>query len=492
LLRAGPRYVGPIPHPAIGIRLPDIVLTPILHAFKDYNVVGGFMLSYNRETAPKKILNSLDPKFLFYGHTGTSISEYISKATEYSLKYGVSIELEADHVSLMASPERAIKRIAGAEFEYGLSDKEISESLRYIDEEFKEVREAGGVNFVTIDTCELVDLKVDSLSNDDVLKNYEEVIDEDTRKRLEKAYLNRTFTFIGSRRLIRLHIKKETLARLALKLLKSINYVKTVYEVISKYLEPGSFGIEVSLDEVPQVTRPEELFFYLNELRYLGINPDFIAPNIGFKKREDYTNALGTLEKTIESLYIIARSFGTLLSIHSGSGSHPYSDKGLGVWETVREATEGMVKYKVSGVYIQLLLEIMSQFPQGSRPRMAYDEIFDTVYEYLKNVVRKRTDLYSRHLENMLSEYEKIVLKNPNYSRNPRTNFFRHFFFLFQCLRNEKGARYLRDKVLEVYEECDDLKRTYIREAYELTRRLITKLGFENNIFKYRIELLKI
>ena len=490
MLKAGPNYIGPIPHPAIGIRLPDIVLLPVLRAFKDYNVIGGFMLSYNRETAPRRVLDSLDPKLFLYGHTGTSISEYITKASEYSLRYGVPIELEADHVSLMASPEKAIRRIAGAEFEYGLSDEEISESLRYIEEEFKEVKEVGGVNFVTIDTCELIDLRVDFLNNKEILRIYEETIDEETRKRLENQYLDKTFTFISSKKIIRLSIKKETLARLALKFLKSMNYVRKVYEAISKYLEPRTFGIEVALDEIPKVTRPEELFFYLNELKYLGLHPDFIAPSIGFKKREDYTHNLNTLKITIETLHTIARSFGTLLSIHSGSGAHPYSDKGLGVWEKIRESTEGMVKYKVSGVYIQLLLEIMSKFPEGSKPKRLYNEIFDTIYEYLKKVIKERLGLYSKHLEKMLNEYEESISKDPKYLRNPRADFFRHFFFLFQCLRNKKGVRYLRDKVLEIYEEDKDLKYTYMKEAYELTRRLILKLGFQNNIFKYKFETL--
>ena len=53
--------------------------------------------------------------------------------------------------------------------------------------------------------------------------------------------------------------------RLALKFLKSIEYARKVCDVISKYLtEP--FGIEVSLDEVPQIIKPEELLFYLKEL----------------------------------------------------------------------------------------------------------------------------------------------------------------------------------------------------------------------------------
>ncbi|MEM3573441.1 MAG: hypothetical protein QXJ62_04330, partial [Nitrososphaeria archaeon] len=38
-----PRYLGPIPHPAIGVRMPKIFLEGILTAFKERNTAGGLM-----------------------------------------------------------------------------------------------------------------------------------------------------------------------------------------------------------------------------------------------------------------------------------------------------------------------------------------------------------------------------------------------------------------------------------------------------------------
>jgi len=482
------RYLGPIPHLATGVRLPDIVIPPILKAFKDTDSVGGLMLSYNRETAPSSIISSTDTKFLLRGHTGTSIAEYISKAREYTGLYGVPMEIEADHVSLMASPERAIKRITGAEFEYGLSDREIKDSLTYIEMEFKEAAKVGGVDFITIDTCELVDLSVDKLDSKRVIELYESQFDSEERKRLEKEYCNREFTFIDNGVILRVKFKKDTVAKLALKFLKSIEYVKVIYNLALNYIEKP-FGIEVSLDEIPLVTKPEELLFYLNELHRIGVYPDFIAPNIGFKKREDYDGDLEELKKIVKTLHVIAKSYGALLSLHSGSGAHPYSDKGVGTWNTIREATNGMVKYKVSGVYIQLLLEIMSRFPEGSKPRRLYEEIFDTVYDYLKEEVKRKTLLYSPALEKALNTYDERVRREANIKYNPRVDFFRHYFFIFQAIRDSKGKRYLRSRVLELYSENDDLRRIYEREAYDLTRRILVKLGLDRNVLKYRMVL---
>lgn len=480
------RYLGSIPHLSIGVRLPDIVIPPILKAFKDTDSVGGLMLSYNRETAPSSVISSTNTKLLLRGHTGTSIAEYISKAREYIELYDIPMEIEADHVSLMASPERAIKRITGAEFEYGLSDKEIKESLTYIEEELKEAARVGGVDFITIDTCELVDLSVDRLDSKKVIELYESQFDSEERKRLEREYCSREFTFIDNGMILRLRFKRDTIARLALKFLKSIKYVKVIYDLALHYIE-RPFGVEVSLDEIPLVTKPEELLFYLNELHCIGVYPDFIAPNIGFKKREDYDGDLEKLKRIVKTLHMVAKSYGTLLSLHSGSGAHPYSDKGVGTWSTIREATNGMVKYKVSGVYIQLLLEIMSRFPQGSKPRRLYEEIFDTIYNYLREEVKRKTLLYSPALEKALDTYDERVRREASIKYDPRVDFFRHYFFIFQAVRDSRGRRYLRSRVLELYSENDDLRRVYEKEAYDLTRRILVKLGLDRNILKYKM-----
>jgi len=476
-------YLGPIPHPAIGIRLPDIVIPPVLRAFRMRGVVGTLMLSYNRETAPSKVIS--EGKHVLLGHTGTSIKEYIGKASHYADEFGVLIEVEADHISLMSSPERAIKRITHGGFEYGLSDEEIKNSLTYIEDELKEIKEAGGIDFVTIDTCELVDLGVDKIDEKDLLVRYENEIEESTRRELERRYLNRKFRFfLSNGKVFEIKFKLEDIARLSIKYLRSIEYVLKIYDIVRKYNEK-EFGVEIAFDELPQVTKPMELFFYMNELSNRGLTIDFIAPNVGFMKRENYGGELGELAQRVDVLSAITKSFGALLSFHSGSGSHPYSDKGVGVWETIRDASNGMIKYKVSGVYIQLLLEVMSRFPKGSKVRTLYEEIFDKVFEMVKNYVKSKKELYSQQLESMVNDYEVLISKSPEKMRDPRVDFFRHYFFLFQAITDEKGKRYLRDKVLEVYNEVDDLRSIYEREAIELTLRIIDKLGFRENYLRF-------
>ncbi len=146
-----------------------------------------------------------------------------------------------------------------------------------------------------------------------------------------------------------------------------------------------------------------------------------------------------------------------------------------------------MVKYKVSGVYIQLLLEVMSRFPQGTKPRRLYEEIFDVVLDRVREYVKLKTGLYSPHLEEMLREYEELAKADKSYERNPRADFFRHYFFIFQAVVDEKGKRYLRDSILELYYENRELREEYTKEAYELTLRIIDKLGFEGNVMYYNL-----
>ncbi|MEM1560729.1 MAG: tagaturonate epimerase family protein, partial [Ignisphaera sp.] len=370
-------YLGKIPRPAFGIRIPEIVVPAILRSFKELNITGTLMLSFNRETAPQRFIASLDPKHFYLGHTGTSISEYITKAEEFSKEFSIPIEIEADHVSIMGSVERALKRIAGVAIEEGLSTTEIDESLNYIEEEFKEVARAGGVDFVTIDTCELVDAKVEMLSNEELLYRYENQFESDYRRSLENRFL-RNFNFVSDDRILFIKFTKIDVAKLALKYSRSIEYIERILNIIKKYSE-REFGLEVALDELPLKTGIKDVLFYSMELLHRGVNIDFLAPNIGFRKREDYTEDVNQLYEHVKNLHTVLSSLGIYISIHSGSGANPYSDKGSGVWEVIKMATGGFVKYKMSGVLIQLLLEILHQSAPGTKPRRIYDEIYDSV-----------------------------------------------------------------------------------------------------------------
>jgi len=472
-------YLGRIPRPAFGIRVPEVVLEPLLQAVKDVGTYVTLMLSYNRETAPKRIVDSRDPKYMYMGHTGTSIMDYIRLAREWSSKIAVVAEIEADHVSIMQSVEKAIRRIAGGGFESGLTESDIEFSMNYIREELEEAREAGGIDFITIDTCELVDLSIDRMRDEDVLAKYEE-IDKDVRKDLERLYLDREFVLATKNFCVKLKFDRVTLARCALKLLKSIEYSTRVKDLAEEILG-RRLGMEVAFDELPNETNEYELFFYLNELRRRGVVPDFVAPNIGFRKREDYDKPLTYLYRKLRALHTVATSMGCYISIHSGSGAHPYSDKGFGVWHVVREATDSMVKYKMSGVFIQLALEVMSRFPPSSKPRRVYEEIYDAVIDHLKNIVESRGALYSRSLEEMVRRYSG--------SKDPREDVFRHYFFVFQCLRDEKGERWLRRAFVEVFDEVEELKRLYTKEVKALVYRLCRALGYEGAVYRYAIAL---
>lgn len=473
-------YLGKLPRPAFGVRIPDIVVPTILKCFKKLDITGTLMLSFNRETAPEKYIKSLDQKHFYLGHTGTSIGELIEKITHYSSLYSMPVEIEADHVSIMGSVERALKKIAGVPVEEPLTQAEIQFSLEYIEEEFKEVSKNGGIDFVTIDTCELINYNADKIPDKEVIDLYESRIEPDVRRELERYYANKTFEFISDDRILRIKFRKSDVARLYLKYSSSIEYALKVYDLIKKYVH-NEFGVEIAFDETPYKSSLKDILFFTLELKRRGLEPDFLAPNIGYKKREDYDNELKVLYEDLKNIVTLLNGLSVNISIHSGSGHNPYSDKGYGVWRTVGIATNGRVKYKMSGVFIQLLLEVMSRMPSGSKARKIYEEIYDAVIDHLKQVVEAKEALYSKELESMLMQYEGSKQK-----WDPRANIFRHYFYVFQALRNEKSCRVYRETLIQLYNEDSELRRAYEQEVYELIERLALALNYISNSMRYR------
>jgi len=479
-LRGTAMKLGSLPRPAYGVRIPEVVAPIIVDAARRLNMYVTLMLSFNRETAPRKYIESADERYYYFGHTGTPIEDFIRMSREASKGLEI-VEVEADHVSIMGSVERAIMRISGVNIGYiPLTDQELTESLNYIEEEFREALSAGGVDSVTIDTCELIDLSVDALSDKDVVDLFESKFGRDQVDDLKKRYLDKVFRFVSKDSYVELKFRYADIARLALKFWKSIEYA---YRLASraKELFGNDIGIEIALDETPAETAPKELFFYINELFQRGIRFEFIAPNVGFKKREDYRGDLRELYNKIRILHTIASNNGVYLSIHSGSGSHPYSDKGAGVWKTVGMATDGLVKYKMSGVLIQLLLEVMSKFPSGSAVRRVYEEIYDAVVDRLKKDLAAGKGLASDALRKLLEDYEE---RGSRY--DVRADVFRYYFFVFQSVRDSKGFRYLRSRVVELFEEDRDLRERYRREAMNLVERQAEALGYIDSVIRYR------
>jgi len=95
----GPTCLGVVKHPAIGIRIPELLLPGILAAYKERNVAGGLMLSFGRETAPEEVIRAEPGVWeITRGHTGTSIKQYMTMGGQAAAEAGVTVEIEADHL----------------------------------------------------------------------------------------------------------------------------------------------------------------------------------------------------------------------------------------------------------------------------------------------------------------------------------------------------------------------------------------------------------
>jgi hypothetical protein len=474
-----PRYLGRIGHPAIGIRIPEIFLTGILRAYKKRNVAGGLMLSFGRETAPQKVIDAPPGKYeITRGHTGTSIKKYMTLGARAALREGVIVEIEADHIMVIGSSTSAVKRLVGIhELESEISDEELRRSMDYNILAIDEALSTGYVNSFTTDTTDLLDRTADSLDNSKLSEKFHKRI-KNTEELLSRNLGE--FKFQGAKPFT-CKLTKEDVMRFALKYEKSIEVNAQIYDYIKKKID-RPFGFEISLDETKEKTGFKDLIFYLNEWKLSARHVDFVAPNIGFKKRMDFYGNLNELRDRVSRLDAIARYFGALLSIHSGSGTTPYSSKGRGTYKALLDATNGQLKYKISGVYYELLLQKLASFSRGSKERKFYNLIFDSVYDFLNKEVRRRGKLASPILERQLLSYKKNVREGKIERRDPRAKFFRFNSYLALNFRNERGIRYIREGLVRMYKQDQFLKKTIDEEVERLTLRLIDGLHFSNNV----------
>lgn len=473
-----PRYLGPLPHPAIGVRMPKIFLEGILNAFKERNTAGGLMLSYGRETAPQYVIDSSSGEYdITLGHTGVSIREYITESVAAARKKKVIVEIEADHL-IIGSSLQAVQRLYEVR-EGSALDKEIIESsMEYNRKAIDEAIGTGYVNAFTVDATSLIDYKVMEYSQEKVYDFFEERIREG--EELLKKYAKRNFLFSWiNGRIYKFNFTEVEVMRIALAFYKNLEVIGQLYSYIENKMNGQPFGFEIALDEIPVYTG-KELALYLDMWKSMGKHLDFIAPYIGFRKREDYTGSLEELESRLSFLAAIANGYGCILSIHSGSGLTPYTGKGKGVYDCILRATGGHVKYKISGIYFELLLELLATSKEN-RHRKVFEKIFDDIKAYIEKQIRRNTPFASEGLK----EKYRMYLENLNMSickeRDSRADFFRHYSFIALNLRNSSGKRYLKEMLENLYEKDKEFKAQVDQEVKALTLRLIDGLNFSNN-----------
>ena len=145
------------------------------------------------------------------------------------------------------------------------------------------------------------------------------------------------------------------------------------------------------------------------------------------------------------------------------------------------EAAGTRLKYKISGVYFELLMELLHNGAGGGEGKELYGQIFDAVLAYCKNQVENKGELASGLLKKQLAAYEKERAEKKCRPRDPRADFFRFNSWLALALRDKNDNRIFRQKLVQICNQNKTLKDTVDREVFALTERLITGLKFEGN-----------
>ncbi|HUS80775.1 MAG TPA: tagaturonate epimerase family protein [Armatimonadota bacterium] len=271
--------------------------------------------------------------------------------------------------------------------------------------------------------------------------------------------------------------------RLALKFADSLRVSKQLYDYARRALGHDRFSVEIALDETAEPTRPRDTLFWLTEAKAMGLPVHYVGPHLGFAKRVDYTGDLGLLQRRTRQQHAISQGVcGALLSIHSGDGSSPSSGKGRGVYEALVAGTGGELKFKISDVYFELLMDMLAGQPARSEGRRLFERIFDAVEGLLRGEVSSGGLLVTPLLRRQLAQQDRAVKRDPKRRRDSRAQFFRFNQYLALNIRDERGRRYLRQALVEYVTRDGGLRAEFDREAKELTLRLIDGLGLADNI----------
>jgi hypothetical protein len=211
-----------------------------------------------------------------------------------------------------------------------------------------EVKDAldAGVSMVTLDLSEKLNFQTYLDSKEEVDRKFKEEIDEGDAEVIFHLFLDKTFSLKGPHGELSIQFNSESVKRNTLLFHRAIDFTEEVYEWIrSKRRNQTPVDFEVSIDETPFPTSPENHFFFILELTHRGVHIDSLAPRfIGeFQKGVDYHGDIEAFRRHFYQHRLIAEDFGNYkISIHSGS------DK-FSVFPHMGELSEGRLHLKTAG-----------------------------------------------------------------------------------------------------------------------------------------------
>jgi len=179
------------------------------------------------------------------------------------------------------------------------------------------------VSMITLDLSEHLNPEVFVGSREAAGQKFSEHIDRGDAEVLLHLFLDKEFMFKGNEGTFTVRFDREKVERNTLLFQKAIEFTEEVYEFIRSWTgKQPLIDFEVSIDETPFATTPENHLFFVIASTHRGVRIDSLAPRfIGeFQKGIDYRGDLRGFRDQFYQHALIARDYGGYkISIHSGS-----------------------------------------------------------------------------------------------------------------------------------------------------------------------------
>jgi hypothetical protein len=212
----------------------------------------------------------------------------------------------------------------------------------------QEVKSAldAGVSMVTLDLSDRIDANALQEPKELIDAKFKEEIDEGDAQVVFHLFLDKEFIFKGTEGQFSIQFNQESVKRNTLLFYKALDFTEEVYEWIRfRKRNQGSIDFEISMDETPFPTSPENHFFFALELSHRGVHIQSLAPRFTgeFQEGIDCRGAREAFRRQFYQHVLIAQDYGNYkISVHSGS------DK-FSVFPDVGELSKGFLHLKTSG-----------------------------------------------------------------------------------------------------------------------------------------------
>jgi len=237
-----------------------------------------------------------------------------------------------------------------------------------------------GVSMITLDLSEKLDPSAFHESGEEIQRRFKKEIDEEDMKVLSHFFLEKEFHFEGPQGDCHIRFTEESMKRNALLYQKAIDFSEEVFEWIrSQKGYPSAVDFEISIDETPFPTSPENHLFFIIQLNHRGVRVESLAPRfIGeFQKGIDYRGDLKAFREQFYQHSLIAQYYGNYkISIHSGSDKFSvFPEIGKLAKDGVHLKTAGtswlealrLIAQKSPALYREMHRFALSAFPEATK-----------------------------------------------------------------------------------------------------------------------------